>query len=357
MAVIHPDSADRTIGSRTYGTDTSLDLLNTGIVTSGDDKMYDDDGGTKATSSQRVVKALIFDQYVETNEVWMRAYLTSSSPFTDSPGYRLQVTDDGGNTWTTVHKETASYDWNWVRFQFDAKVINGVRLAVGSGGAYNNGAQMAEIEVHRALIPGQLTASINKQLFDDDSILTSTVTATTDTGTPVNGLDVTAQIIDDDGSVLVDKAKTTNSNGEATLNDVTDVDAAFEEDTYYRIEWRGGGFLTTENFYVYPKQQAGYESVVQVYSAQGNPVRNANVYVDGHYVGSTGRDGQLGIRYSEFPTKTDGVYTIAVVKGRVGAAQRIPVDEAEYVQFGQLNATDTPNSLDTTTASRYSNAY
>lgn len=344
MAVIHPDTPAVDLGSNTFGSQTDADVMNDLDVVSDQTVKNDDD---KSTSTDNNGVSQIFDAYVNINVAWVY--------FGESEGgvHTVEVTDNGGDTWTEVlSTDLGQYtvqQAEWIRYKFDNVTANGIRISTSDSDNRIN-----EVEIHRALVPADIQVELNAIRFQDDDVLDTTARIVTDSGDPVPEQDITATITGEDGTEIVSVDRTTDGDGEAGLADVTDIDGDYSGDTYYTLAWAGGGFTSFHDFYVRPLQQTGFESVIKVYSARGNPVRNALIYVDGIFLGTTGRDGTLSVRYANFPTKSSGSYQYVAVKGRNGARQTVPNDATGYVQFGALDASkeEKPTALDTT-ESRY----
>lgn len=352
MAVIHPSSADATHGSKTNGTNQSSDLLNTASIASITDAVLnDDDSSTNINSGGgwSVTGEVLFSSYITPNELWLRENNSAD-------GIKVEYTDDGGSTWSTlfdVGGQGAS-GGRWNQFQFDAVTMDGIRITVTTNNT-DYPATIYEIEAHKALIPDDISSTLNADEYYDDGILESTATVVDKSGNAVKNIDADVTITDENGTQIVSQTKTSDSNGEATFSDILDINADYSADTEYELEWNAGGYKTFQPFYILPDVQQGNESVVQVYSQNGNAVRNAEVYVDGNFMGYTDTSGELGIRYADFPTKGSGSYEFVVIKGNRGATKTVANGDEEFVKFGRANAEET-DSLNTS-ESRYSNVY
>lgn len=357
MAVIHPDNPDNTFGSRTNGAELSSDLLQTqNIISSYRDETADDDATTSIKASGTNTEEYIFDSYLPLNEIWTRIHLDDNSQYASWTGkISIYYTDDGGSTWTQIDSQSSN-NWGdrWFRWQFNSVTVNGIRVDY-TADFDNANMRLYETEAHRALIPDNISSTLNAEEYRDDDVLSTSATIVDKNGNPVPNIDADITIIDESGNQIVSQTKTSDSNGQVTFSDITDIDTSYTADTAYELKWDATGYKTFQAFYILPDVQEGNESVVRVYSQNGNPVRNAEVYVDNQFMGYTNASGELGIRYLDFPTKASGSYEFVVIKGNRGAAKTVANGNEEYVQFGRANSEE-PDSLNTS-ESRYSNVY
>lgn len=358
MTVIHPDTPEQSTGTKTYGTDRSEDLVDTHtIVDQSNAAITDNDKTTKGSTGTEVFEHVVFDSHFETNEIWVRSGGTASGHVDQ---LEVLMTTDGGLTWESVASISDAQNENnqWTRFRFDAEKIDGIRVRAKVSNPDHN-VWVFEVEAHSSLVPGAFDSTLDKSIVEDQEVYDSSATLLTSTGKPVPEVDIDILVASEDGTTIFSGTQTTDADGQVTYGDLVDVTADYTEDTEYDIRFDSPQFRNFETFYVpLVADQTGTASTVKVFSATGQPVRGAEIYVDGVFVGTTDRSGDLDILYRDFPLKATGPYRFAAVKGRSGVGQTVPNGEEGLVKFGRLQATkdEEPTAL-RTTGSRYSNVY